>query len=117
MNIPEWGLGPENVKQIDILPELPPSGGYKNIITAIDVFLRHTIVCTVSSLAAVNTAKVLIDIMTRHACLRTVLITDKCSYFVPNGIHEIADNLSITLRHATTNLLKLLESWKERTPR
>ena len=38
IHIPEGDLGPEDLMQIDLLPELPPSGGYENIITAIDVF-------------------------------------------------------------------------------
>ena len=29
---------PENAMQIDLVPELPPSGGYENIVTAMDVF-------------------------------------------------------------------------------
>ena len=37
-NLPEWDLGPEDAMQIDLLPNKPPSGGYKNIITALDVF-------------------------------------------------------------------------------
>ena len=41
IHIPEWDLGPEDLMQIDLLPELPPSGGYENIITAIDVFSRY----------------------------------------------------------------------------
>ena len=31
---------PENVMQIDLVPELPPSGGYKNLVSAMDVFSR-----------------------------------------------------------------------------
>ena len=31
-------LAPEEAMQIDLVPELPPSGGYENIVTAIDVF-------------------------------------------------------------------------------
>ena len=38
IHIPEWDLGPEDLMQMDLLPELPPSGGCVNIITAIDVF-------------------------------------------------------------------------------
>ena len=34
LNLPEWDLGPEDALQIDLLPNLPPSGGYENIITA-----------------------------------------------------------------------------------
>ena len=32
---------PEDAMQIDLLPELPPSGGYENIVTAMDVFSRY----------------------------------------------------------------------------
>ena len=39
--IPEWDLGQEDPMQIAFLPELPPSGGFENIITAIDVFSRY----------------------------------------------------------------------------
>ena len=41
MHIPEWDLGPEDLMQIGLSLELPPSGGYENIITAIDTFLRY----------------------------------------------------------------------------
>ena len=59
--------------QIDLLPELPPSGCYENIITAIDVFSRYAFAYPVSNSTAVNTAKVIIDIMRRHAYLPTRL--------------------------------------------
>ena len=29
---------PEDAMPIDLVPELPPSGGYENIVTAMDVF-------------------------------------------------------------------------------
>ena len=29
---------PEDAMQIDLVPELPPSDGYANIVTAVDVF-------------------------------------------------------------------------------
>ena len=38
LNLPEWDLGPGDATQIDLLPNLLPSGGYKNIETAMDVF-------------------------------------------------------------------------------
>ena len=31
---------PEDAMQLDLVPELPPSGGYENIVTAMDVFSR-----------------------------------------------------------------------------
>ena len=102
IHIPERDLGPEDLMQIDLLPELPPSGGYENIITAIDVFSRYAFAYPVSNPTAVNTAKVIIDIMTRHAYLPTLNITDKRSVFVSQVIHEVAEILGINLKHATT---------------
>ena len=70
-------MGVEDSMQIDSLPELPPSGCYKNIVTAADVFPRYAFAYPASTPTAANTAKVIIDIMTRHACLPTLMITDK----------------------------------------
>ena len=101
IQIPEWDLRPEDLMQIDLLPELPPSGGYENIITAIDVFSRYTFAYPVSNPTAVNTAKVIID-MTRHAYLPTLIITDKGSVFVSQVIHQVAEILGMKLKQATT---------------
>ena len=101
IHIPEWDLGPEDLMQIDLLPKLLPSGVYENI-TAIDVFSRYAFAYPVSNPTAVNTAKVIVDIMTRHAYLATLIITDKGSVFVSQVIHEIAEILGIKLKHATT---------------
>ena len=100
--MPEWTLGPEDAMQIDLLPHLPPSGGYENIITAIDVFSRYLFAYPVVEATAVNTAKVIIDIMTKHAYLPTTLITDKGTAFTSTVIAEITKILGITLQCATT---------------
>ena len=102
IHIPEWDFGPEYLMQSDLLPELPPSGGYEKIITAIDVFSRYAFAYPVSNPTAVNTAKVIIDIMTRHTYLPTLIIPDKGGVFVSQVIHEVAELLSINLKHATT---------------
>ena len=73
ISVRERDLGLEDVMQIDLLPEFPPSGGYENIITAaIDVFSNYAFAYPVSIPKAVNKAKVIIDNMTRHAYLPTV---------------------------------------------
>ena len=38
LNLPEWDLGPEDTMQIDLLLNLPPSGGYEKVLTPIAVF-------------------------------------------------------------------------------
>ena len=88
--------------QIDLLPELPPSGCYENIITAIDVFSRPVFAYPVSNSTAVNTAKFFKNIMTRHTLLPTLIITDKGSVFVSQYIYEVAGLQGINLKHANT---------------
>ena len=102
LSCPEWDLGPEDALQMDILPNLPPSGGYENIITAIDVFSRYLFAYPVASPNAVTVAKVIMDIMCKHTYLPTTIISDKGSVFVSQIISEVAAVLGVQLRHATT---------------
>ena len=102
LNLPEWDLGPEDARQIDLLPNLPPSGGYENIITALDVFSRHLFAYPVTDASATNTAKVIIDILTKHTYLPTTLITDKGTAFTSKLVAEIAQILGIQIKCATT---------------
>ena len=88
--------------QIDLLPNLPTSGGFQTVMTAIDVFSRYLFAYPLIEATASNVAKVLIDIMTKHSYLPTTLITDKGSAFTSTIIAEITQILGITLKCATT---------------
>ena len=44
--------------QIDLVPELPPSGGYENIVTAMDVISRYLFAYPTSYQDAKTIAKV-----------------------------------------------------------
>ena len=98
----EYITAPEDGMQIDLVPGLPPSGGYENIVTAIDVFSRYLIAYPTSNQDAKTVAQVLINIMTKHAYLPTTLISDKGTAFTSNVIKEVAGVLGITLKHAAT---------------
>ena len=93
---------PEDAIQIDLVPELPPSGGYENIVTAMDVFSRYLFAYPTANQDAKTIAKVLINIMTKHAYLPTTLISDKGTAFTSHVIKEVAGVLGVTLKHATT---------------
>ena len=93
---------PEDAIQIDLVPELPPSGGYENIVTAMDVFSRYLFAYPTANQDAKTIAKVLINIMTKHAYLPTTLTTDKGTAFTSHVIKEVAGVLGVTLKHATT---------------
>ena len=88
--------------QIDILPNLHPSGGYENIITGMFVFSRYLFAYPVTDASATNTAKVIIDIMSNHTYLPTTLITDKRTSFTSKLVTEIAQILGIQIKCATT---------------
>ena len=88
--------------QIDLVPELPPSGGYETLLTAMDVFSRYLFAYSTSSQDAKTIAKVLINIMTKQAYLPTTLISDKGTAFTSQVFKEVTGVLGITLKHATT---------------
>ena len=92
---------PEYAMQIDLVPGLPPSGGYENIVTAMDVFFRFLFAYPTSNQDATTIAKVIIN-MTKHAYLPTTLISDKDTAFTSHVNEEVAGVLGITLKHATT---------------
>ena len=79
-------IAPEDAMQIDLVPELPPSGGYEIILTAIGVFSRFLIAYPTSNQDAKTIAKVLINIMTKHVYLPTTLISDKGRAFMSHVI-------------------------------
>ena len=93
---------PEGAMQIDLVPDLPLSGGYENIVTAMGVFFRYLFAYPTSSQDAKTIAKILIDIMPKHAYLPTTIISDKGSVFLSQVIKEVAEVFGITLQHATT---------------
>ena len=93
---------PEDAMQIDLVPRLPPSGGYENIVTAMDVFSRYLFAYPTANQDSTTIAKVLINIMTKHAYLPTTLISDKGTAVTSHVIKEVAGVLGITLKHATT---------------
>ena len=88
--------------QIDLVPELPPSGGYENIVTAMNVFSRYLFAYPTTNQDTKTIAKGIINIMTKHAYLPKTLIPDKGSAFVSHVIKGVAGVLNITLKHATT---------------
>ena len=92
----------EGAMQIDLVPELPPSGGHENIVTAMDVFSRYLIAYSTSNRDAKTIAKVLINIMTKHAYSPTTFISNKSTAFMSHVNKELAGLLGFTLKHATT---------------
>ena len=102
LNLPEWDLGPEDNMQIDFLPNLPTSGGYQTVMTALDVFSKYLFAYPLIETTAANVANVSIDIMTNHSYLTKTLITDKGSGYTLSIVAEMFQILGITFKCANT---------------
>ena len=60
-------MGPEDAMQIGLVPELHPSGGYENIVTAMDKFSRYLFAYPKIIQDTKTRAVVIFNIMTKHA--------------------------------------------------
>ena len=67
-----------------------------------DVFPRYLFAYPITDASTTNTAKVIIDIMTKHTYLPTTLITEKGTPFTSKLIAKIAQILGIQNKSATT---------------
>ena len=108
LNLPEWDLGPEDAMQIDLLPNLPTSGRYKTVMTAIDVFSRYLFAYPLIESTAANVAQVTIDILTKHSYLPTTLIANKGSAFTSTNVAKVIQSLGIPLKCAAKEHLQTI---------
>ena len=92
----EHVTAPEDAMEIDLLPEIPLSGGYENLVTVIDVFSRFLFAYATSSGDAKTIAKVIVNIMTKHAYLPTTIFSGKGSVFMSQVIKAVTEVLGIT---------------------
>ena len=68
--------------QVDIAGQLPKSGGYSYIITAMDVFSKYMFAQTVTSPSAEVVAKILMQWFLRHSYIPLAILTYKgCFHF------------------------------------
>ena len=98
----EFTLGPEDCLKVDILPNLPSSNGYQHIVTMIDVFSRYLFAYPTQNMTAKTVARCILDVMTRHCYLQTVILMDKGSQIRSEVVNRIAQTLDIRISHAST---------------
>ena len=102
INNTEHVLEPEDILEIDILPNLPNSAGYQNIVTMIYVFSRYLFANRMQNVTAKTTRRSIVDVMTRHAFLPTLILSDKGSQFRSEVVAEITEILEMNISHAST---------------
>ena len=94
-------MGPEDILETDIQPNLPNSAGYQNIVTMIDVFSRYLFAYPTQNATARTIGRCIVDVMTRHAYLPTLILSDKGSQFRSEVVAEITQILEIQISHAS----------------
>ena len=87
-NPKEHITAPEDAVQKDLVPEIPPSGSYENIVTAMDVFSKYLSGYPTSNQDAKTIARVIINVMSKHAYLPTTIISYMESVFMSQVIKE-----------------------------
>ena len=102
INHTEHVLGPEDILEIDILPNLPNSAGYQNILVVIDVFSRYLFVHPTQNVTGKPIGRCIVDVMTGHAYLPTLILSDKGSQCRSEVGAEITRILEIQINHAST---------------
>ena len=100
-NPSEHITAPEDAMQIDLVPELHPSIGYQNTVSAMDVFLSFLFAYPTTNQDGRTVFRVIfINIRTKHAYFMTAIISYKRSAFVSQVIKEVAGVLGISPPHA-----------------
>ena len=102
INNTEHVLGPEDILEIGILPNLPSAARYQDIVTMIDVFSRCLLAYPTQNVKAKTIGRCLVDVMTRHAYLPTLILSDKISQFRSEVVAETTLILEIQISHAST---------------
>ena len=98
----EFTVGQEDCLEFDILPNLPSSNSYKYNITMMDVFSRYLLAYPTQGMTARADGRCIVDVMSRHCYLPTVILTDKGSQFRSDFVNQIAPTLDIRIIHVTT---------------
>ena len=93
-------FGPEDCLEVDILQNLPLSNGHKYNITMMDVFSRYLFAYPTQDMTARTVGRCIVDVMTRHCYLPTMILTDK-------GSNQKGQTFDILISHASTNTPKL----------
>ena len=104
----EFTFGPEDCLEVDILPNLPSSNGYRHIITMMDVFSRYLFAYPTQDMTARTVGRCIIDVRTRHSYLPTIILTDRGSQFRSDVVNQIAQTLDIRISHASTKHAKTI---------
>ena len=108
INNTEHVLGPEDKLEIHILPNLANSVGYQNIVKLIDVFSHYLLAYPTQNVTEKTIGRCIVDVMTRHAYLPTLILSDKDSQFRSEVVAETTQILENQISHASAKLAQTI---------
>ena len=87
---------PADLLQVDIAGQLPKSGGYSCVITAMDFFSKYMFAQPITSPPAETVAKILMRWFSGHSYIPLGILTDKGSVFTSKLIQSFSEMLEFT---------------------
>ena len=92
---------PAYMLQIDIVGQLPNSGGYSYILTGMDVFSKYIFSQPLFSISALTFCKFLMQWFMLHSYIPVVILSDQGSQFTSRMLEELSTLLEFKIGHAT----------------
>ena len=102
---------PADMLQIDIVGQLPKSGGYSYILTGMDVFSKYMFAQPLTSISAETVCKFLMQWFMRHSYIPIVILRDQGTQFTSRMLGELSTLLEFKIEHATVKHAQS-ELWK-----
>ena len=87
--------------QIDIVGQLPKSGGYSYILTGMDVFSNYMCAQPLNSISAETVFKFLMQWFMRHSYIPLVILRDQGSQFTSQMLEQLSTLLEFKMKNAT----------------
>ena len=102
--------GPEDVLEIDLVGELPPSNGFTHVLTACDYFSRYLFAVPIRKPDTKSVVETLMQIFTKHSYVPKIILTDKGSTFTSQLFNSLMESAGIKIEQATVKLARTIGS-------
>ena len=93
--------GPEDILEIDLVGELPPSSGFTHILTACDYFSRYLFAIPIRKPDTKSVVEALMQIFTQHSYVPKTILADKGSTFTSQLFNSLIESAGIKIEHAS----------------
>ena len=100
--------GPEDVLEIYLVGDLPPSNGFTHVLTACDYFSRYLFAVPIRKPDTKSVVEALVQNFTQHSYVPKIISTDKGSTFTSQLFNSLMESAGIKIEHATVKLAQTI---------